>query len=157
MYQAQYMEKDFKNGNSNNEKKSDSQHKGIGIPYFLQHFRQILSLGYIPFGERKIPVPRTFQKVAHKHWSHFYEPTNFFDTSDRKALYTPFKPGLENKDIADLYILFKNNKNEKIQQLEDEWNEVITNHLKHDLKPEFIKSAENYLYDLKNKNTKGAF
>lgn len=152
MYQSQYMEKDRKNGNLNNSKKSNSQHKGIGLPYFQKHYRQILSLGYIPFGEKKVPIPRYFQKIAHKHWSHFNEPSNFYDTDHRKKLYTPFKHGDENIDIANLYTYFKNNKDLKILELEDEWNKTVLTHLSTNAKPDFIIAAENYIYDQNNKN-----
>jgi hypothetical protein len=152
MYQAQYMEKDIKNGNTNNKKKSDSQHRGIGKPFFLANYKQILSLGYIPFACRKIPMPRSFEKIAHKHWSHFNEPSNFFDTKERKKLYTPFKQGLENKEISDLFNQYITLKRDKITQLEEEWDNVISHHLETKEKPEFIKSAENALYDLNNKN-----
>lgn len=155
MYQAQYTQKDIKNGNQNNSKKSDSKHKGIGKPYFLRHFRQILSNGYISFGTgtsmRKVPIPRSFEKIAHKHYSHFHEPENFFDNERRKKLYTPFKPGQENSQISDLYIHYRSIKDEQIEKIKEEWDKVIQTHLNTGEKPEFIKSAENALYDLKNK------
>lgn len=157
MYQAQYTQKDFKNGNVTNSKKSHSKHSGIGRPYFLKHFAQILELGYVPFGGKEIPVPRYFEKLAHKHWSHFYEPGNFFDTLDRKKLYTPFKPGLENKLIADLFIKYKANKDVKIQKMSEEWNDVITEHLNTGEPPDFRKAGSNQFYDLKNKITKENF
>lgn len=157
MYQAQYMEKDFKNGNVSTRKKSHSKHSGIGKPYFLAHYKQILELGYIPVSGRKLPVPRSFERIAHKHWSHFYEPTNFFDTPFRKALYRPFKTGLENKELADLYIQYKAHKQEKIKELEAEWDKVILQYLDQKTDPDFIKSANNVLYDLQNKITTERF
>lgn len=157
MYQAQYTQKDVKYGNISNNKRSHSKHAGIARDYFLTHFDQILRLGYVPFNGRKIPVPRYFQKLAHKHYSHFYEKSNFFDLPYRKRLYTPFKKGSENKKIADLYIVFINLKADHLVQIENEWNQTIEKHLTTKEKPDFIKSAENYLYDLKNKVNKGDF
>lgn len=55
MYQAQYIQKDLKNGNESNSKKSKSQHSGIGRDYFLLHYKQILLLGFIPFAGKKFP------------------------------------------------------------------------------------------------------
>ena len=157
MYQAQYMEKDIKNGNLLTAKKSKSNHSGIGKNYFLKHYKQILELGYVPIGGKKLPIPRYFQKIAHKHWSHFYEKSNFFDTPERKKLYTPFKTGLENKEIADLFIQYKNNKQEFIQELEKNWNEVINIYLQTGDDPDFVKSANNFLYDMRNKLTDERF
>lgn len=151
MYQAQYMEKDFKHHYVTSKKKSDSQHSGLAKPYFLKHYAQILQLGYVPIGGKKMPLPRYFEKIAHKHASHFYEKGNFFDTKDRKALYRPFKFGEENKEIADLYVEYKKTKQEKIQELEKEWDQVISHYLTTKAKPDFIKSAENALHDLHNK------
>lgn len=157
MYQAQYTQKDIKNGNTNNSKKADSKHSGIGKPYFLKHYAQILSLGYIPFNGRKIPIPRAFQKIAHKHFSHFYEPENFFDTPNRKALYRPFKQGLENEEIAELYIQFKYNKEQYIKTIEEEWDQIIHDHIYERKTPDFIIAADNALYDLNKKLTTEKF
>ena len=152
MYQAQYTQKDLKNGNLNNSRKSKSNHSGIGKAYFLAHYRQILSLGYIPFGEQKMPVPRYFERLAHKHYSHFYEPGNFFDSTNRKRLYRPFKLGEEKKDLADLFIKYKTIKNEKIKEMESAWHDVITHEFDTKEEPEFIKSAKNALYELDKKH-----
>jgi len=152
MYQAQYTQKDIKNGNTNNEKKAKSNHSGIGRPFFMRMYRQILSLGYVPFGKQKMPIPRSFLKIAHKHFSHFYDQANFFDTSTRKALYRPFKQGEENKEIAQLYIKFKEQQKELIKELETEWWNTIEKEFDTKEKPDFVKSAENLLYDLKQKN-----
>lgn len=157
MYQAQYMKKDFKNGNVTNDKKSHSKHSGIGKPYFLKHYNQILRLGYIPINGKKLPIPRYFQKIAHKHWSHFYCTENFFDHWSRKKLYTPFKQGQENKEIADLYIDFKNQKDIKILELEKEWEEVISQLFHEDKQPDFIQAGKNALHDLSNKKTTEKF
>lgn len=153
MYQCLYMEKDLYIGNQTNGKRSKSTHSGIGREYFLRHYRQILRLGYIPFSGRKLPLPRYFFKIAHKHYSHFYEPANFFDQLHprRKKLYTPFKPGSENKEIADLFIYYRDTKQPLIDQLKKEWDEAIINHLRTKQEFDFIKSGENYEYDLKNK------
>lgn len=157
MYQAQYMEKDFRNGNITNGKRSNSKHSGIARPYFLKHYNQILRLGYVPVNGKKMPVPRYFEKLAKKHWAHFFEKSLFFDHPDRKRQFTPFKSGEENYEIAKLYIDYKKQKEIKIQELEKEWNAVITQHFETGETPDFIKAGENALYDLKNKNTKEQF
>ncbi|WNK13277.1 MAG: replication initiator protein [Microvirus sp.] len=157
MYQAQYCEKDFKNGNVKNEKKSHSKHSGIGKPYFLQHYKQIFDLGYIPVNGTKLPIPRSFQKIADRHWSHFFDQTRFFDTSYRKAIHRPLSLGSENKELALLYDRFKKQKQQHILELEAEWNEVINKHLETGQEPDFLKSANNYLHDLKQKNSKENF
>lgn len=157
MYQAQYCEKDFKNGNVTNGKKSHSRHSGIGRPYFMRHYEQILSLGFIPFNGSKLPVPRYFQKLAHKHYCYFYEPTAFRDLTDRKALYRPFKKEIPNIRIANLFIQFRDLKQEKILDLEREWSELISEHLTSRESPDFIKSASNALYDLNNNNQQERF
>jgi len=125
MYQAQYTQKDFKHGNVTNEKKSHSKHSGIGRDYFLKHYEQILSLGYIPFGNQKIPIPRYFEKLAHKHYSHFYAPDNFIDTPERKKLYTPFKENQAQQKIADLFIEYYLNKEKIVEKLSEDWDATI--------------------------------
>lgn len=157
MYQAQYTQKDLKNGNTQNEKKAHSKHSGIGKPYFLKHYQQILKLGYIPFNGKKIPIPRYFQKIAHKHYSHFYETDNFFDLPHRKKLYSPFSSEIPNKDLADHYINYKESKNLYIEQLETEWENIMFDHLNKNEDPDFIKSAKNYIYDLNNKQNNKEF
>lgn len=152
MYTSQYMEKDFKNFHTGTKKKSHSKHSGIGKPYFLKHYKQILSLGYVPINGRKLPVPRSFQKIAHKHWCHFYEKSAFFDTADRKALYRPFKLGMENKELADLWSVYASLKTEKIKEYEDEWDAVISQYLTTGRDPDFIKSNQNALHDLRNRS-----
>lgn len=157
MYQSQYTQKDLKNGNQNNIKKAHSRHSGIGRDYFLQRFDQILRLGFIPFGGKRIPIPRYFQKLAHKHYCHFYERSAFFDLPERKRLYSPFKAGAENKLIADLFIQCRDEKLTKQEESWLAWEEQITEHIWNNKKPDFTISAENYLYDLKNKTSKGEF
>lgn len=152
MYQAQYVEKDLKNGNRSTNKQSHSKHSGIGGPYFLKHYKQILSLGYVPIDGKKLPVPRYFQKLAHKHYCHFYQKDAFFDLSYRKALYRPFKLGLENKEIADLYIEYDKQKKSRLPELEAQWNQTIDDYLTTKEQPDFIKSGSNTLYDLQKKN-----
>lgn len=152
MYQAQYTQKDFKNGNVTSKKKSHSKHSGIGKAYFLKHYDQILRLGYIPFSGRKMPLPRYFEKLAHKHYCHYYDQSAFHDTKERKKLYTPFRKGEENKQIADLYKKYKKQKDEKIVELTKEWEEFIQSNLETKDIPEFSKSGSNALYDLRNKN-----
>lgn len=153
MYQSQYMQKDMKNGNYTNEKKSHSKHSGIGRDFFYQNFEQILSLGFIPFNGKKIPVPRYFKKLAHKHFSYFYEPDNFIDLNYRKRLYMPFdfRKDWPTKKIADLYVTFQTLKQEYLEQIKTEWEDSIQDFIYTNEKPDFRKSAENYLYDLKNK------
>lgn len=151
MYQAQYMEKDFKNGNITNGKKSKSNHSGLGKPYFLNHYSQLLRLGYVPFSGRKLPLPRYFEKLAHKHWCHFNEQRAFFDTKDRKKLYTPFKAGQENQEISRLYEEYRNMKQEKILEYEKEFDELVLSYLGSKTVPGFEQSGSNAEYDQKRK------
>lgn len=104
-----------------------------------------------------MPIPRYFQKLAHKHWSHFYEQKNFFDWPDRKRLYRPFKNGEENQEIADLYAQFRETKQVYIQELEEEWCKVVSQYLTTKETPDFIKSFENKKHDLRNKLTDERF
>lgn len=157
MYQAQYMEKDFQHDYVTSSKKSHSKHSGLGRPYFQKHYKQLLMLGYIPFSGKKMPLPRYFEKLAHKHYSHFYETSNFFDNQYRKALYRPFKQGEENKEIADLFINYRTRKQEIILDLEKEWNSVMLQHLTTKETPDFIKAASNTLYNLRNKTKRKEF
>lgn len=151
MYQAQYTQKDLRNGNALNEKKSHSKHSGIGKPYFLKNYSQILRNGFVSFSGGKRPIPRSFIRIAHKHYCHFYEKSAFFDTNVRKALYRPFKQGVENQEIADLYKTFIDTKKEYIKQLETEWEETLSQHLETGDKPDFVKSGENAAHDLFNR------
>lgn len=151
MYQAQYTQKDFKYDHIGTSKKSHSKHSGIGRDYFMLHYAQILGLGYIPFNGKKIPVPRYFQKLAHKHYSHFYEPSNFYDNQYRKRLYTPFKDGDANRKIADLYQSYVEQKLFKLDQLSIDWENSIEDYIFNKQKPDFRKAAEIYLYDQKKK------
>lgn len=151
MYAAQYLEKDFRNGNITNVKRSHSKHSGLAKPYFLKHYSQILLLGYIPFSGRKLPVPRYFRRLAHRHYCHFFEPVAFVDTRERKALYRPFKPGHENLEIAKHYVTFKENLDIRKAELELEFEEVIKQYLCEKELPDFVKSGNNFIYDLNNK------
>lgn len=157
MYQSQYVEKDFKNGYVTNSKKSHSKHAGIGKPYFLKHYKQILTLGYVPVNGRKLPIPRYFIKLAHKHYSHFYQYENFFDTKTRKALYKPFKSDQANRSIADLYVHYSQQKEHKIIELSQEWDQFIQDHLTNNTEPDFIKSKQNAHHDLNKFNKKQNF
>lgn len=157
MYQAQYTQKDFKNGNSNNSKRAHSRHSGIGRDYFLAQYNQILRLGYVPFQGRKAPIPRYFLKLAHKHFSHFYEQSNFFDLPYRKALYRPFKDGEANKEIADLYGVYSIVRKEFVAELSAEWEAFLDSNLFSTSDPDFKLSYDNYLYDLKNKISSSDF
>lgn len=152
MYQAQYMEKDLRNGHSpTSAKRSLSRHSGLGRPYFLQHYSQILRLGYVPFNGKKLGIPRYFQKLAQKHWCHFNEPSAFFDTPERKAKFRPFKLGEENEVISQLYESYRNFKEERIMELEFEFEETISSYLSSKLVTQFEQSGSNYVYDLKHK------
>ena len=153
MYQAQYMEKDFSNGNTANSRKSHSKHSGLGKPYFIEHYRQILSLGFIPFSGRKLPVPRYFQKLAHKHFCHFHDQSKFYDTRERKQVYRPFKEGEASRDISDHYELFTAMKQERILELEKEFEETVLVYLAERDVPDFVKSGSNAEYDFLNRNT----
>lgn len=152
LYQAQYAQKDAKNGNTHNAYTSHSKHSGIGKPYFLRHFDQILTLGYIPFSGRKVPIPRSYLRIAHRHYSHFFEPDNFFDTLSRKAIHRPLKTGDENRLMAEKFKRFLTDRQEYIKTLEDDWDKVLRAHLTTGDKPEFLLSAENALYDLNNRS-----
>lgn len=157
LYQAQYMEKDIKNNNSGSLKRSHSKHSGLAKPYFMRHYKQLLSLGYVPFSGRKLGLPRYFQKLAHKHWCHFYDPSAFHDTINRKALHRPFKNNEQNKEIAELYAIYKLNKQQRILELEKEFDEIIFSYLDKEIVPDFVASGSNALYDLKNKLTDERF
>lgn len=151
MYQAQYMEKDFKNRNTTSKKKSHSKHSGLARPYFLKHYSQILRNGFVPFNGYKLPLPRYFIKLAHKHYCHYYEPSAFHDIPSRKALYRPFKENESNKEIADLFANYKLIKQERILELEKEFEEVILSYLDKEIVPDFVASGANAEYDLLNK------
>lgn len=164
MYQAQYTQKDIKNGNTNNSRKAKSNHSGIGKPYFLRHYKQFLTLGYIPFQGKKMPLPRYFEKLAHRHYCHFYESGAFSDLYVgkilvRKALYRPFKTGEENREIADLFIPYKENKQFHIDELALDWEEVIDKHIETKRPPDFVIAGENSLHEmtLKNQSKKEKF
>lgn len=157
MYQAQYTQKDFQYGNANNSKKSHSKHSGIGKPFFLRNYEQILRLGFVPFGSRKAPIPRYFLKLAKRHWAHFYEPSLFFDNKERKAQFRPFKKEKPNREIADLYSSYMERRSEFVKELEAEWDEYLDSRLFDKSVPEFRQSGENALYDLRNKIGKDSF
>lgn len=158
MYTAQYCEKDFKNGNVLNAKKSKSIHSGLGKPYFMQHYKQILSLGYVPINGRKLPVPRYFQKLAKRHWAFFYEPSLFLDNAQRKAQFRHFKKSEQpNSEIAEFFKLFTSLRSEKIHDLEEAWTTTINTFLTTATDPDFIKSNQNALHDLKNLNLEEKF
>lgn len=167
MYQAKYAQKDIKNGNTVNKRKSHSKHSGIGKPYFMKHYKQILSLGYIPFGGKKMPIPRYFERLAHKHYCHYYDQSKFYETSLRKAVHRPFWKEYENhcqlvsiypnREIADLYITYLEHKKKKVQELREEWNDTVKQYLTTKENPDFIKSYENTLHNLRNKQTNEIF
>lgn len=150
LYQSQYMDKDTKNGNTLSQYKSKSYHSGIGKPYFLKNYKQILLLGYIPFQNQKMPIPRYFLKIADKHYSHFYNPIKFEDTTERKKIYTPFKKGEENHQIALCYKVYLQTHYLENQKLMLENTELLFEDINKSSSPDFIKSGENFLYDLSN-------
>lgn len=157
LYQAQYMQKDIKNGNVSTPRASKSNHSGIGKSYFLRHFEQILSLGYVPFSGRKVPIPRYFEKLAHKHWAHFNDKSYFYDLIDRKRVYSPFQPGEPNKRISDLFDRYITEKKERIEEREREWRGIVQEHVRTGVQPEFVRSLKNKTYDMKNQNKKENF
>lgn len=164
MYQAQYLEKDQRNGHSRKgPKRSHSKHSGIGRDFFLANYNQILRLGYIPFAGQKMPIPRYFQRLAEKHYAHYYEPALFFDTPDRKARFRIFKERSEkpetipNREIADLYLIFKETKQIIIQEHETKFKEVLQLWQATKEDPDFVRSGSNVLYDLNNKQKSGDF
>ena len=159
MYQAQYTQKDIKNGHEKNEKrKSKSNHSGIGKEWFMKNYRNPLMLGYIPNKGHKVALPRYFERIAHKHYSHFYEKINFHDTPDRKAIHRPFKPEEKpNKEMADLYIHYRDRKEKVIEELEEDWRSVIIDELENNIEPTFIRSGENALYELNKMQKKEIF
>lgn len=153
MYQASYMKKDFKHDYVTTSKKSHSQHRGIGKPYFLKHYSQILSLGFIPLDGKKMPIPRYFEKLAHRHYCHFYDTSAFTANQFRNALYRPFPPSDKpDRVLADLYRSYRRQKDERILTLQTEWNDVISQFLTTNETPDFIKSAANAMYDLRKNN-----
>lgn len=138
MYQSQYMEKDFRHGyvtdkKSIHIKKSHSKHSGIGKNYFLKHYKQILKLGYIPVSGKKMPIPRYFEKLAEKMAVQGHSEFN------------------------ELLQAYKLNKSKKIEEMEKEWDEVISQHLTTNRDPDFLLSLQNTAHDLKNKLNKGSF
>lgn len=157
MYQSQYMEKDFKHYNSQSAKKSHSKHSGLGRPYFEKHYKQLLTLGYVPFNGKKIPLPRYFERLGHKHYCHFHDPKRFREYDNRKRLYTPFKDGEANVEISELYRAYIAQKQERIKVQAEEWDGVISQFLQTGEDPDFIKSLNNNLYDLRNKNAQENF
>lgn len=152
MYSAQYMQKDIQYGHTQSEKKSHSKHSGIGRRYFEIHFQQILSLGYVPFDGKRLPIPRYFRKIAHKHWSYYNEPSNFRDTPQRKALYSPFSgKDYPNFELSRCFQRYLDSRVEHDMEREAAWWDSIEAYIFSKEKPEFTRSGDNFLYDLKNK------
>lgn len=104
-----------------------------------------------------MPLPRYFEKLAKKHWAHFYQPDLFWDTNQRKAHFRPFKKEAPNRTIADLYANYLVTKDQKIKEYEEKWNDVISQYLTTDKAPDFITSNTNALYDLRNKQKQERF
>jgi len=156
MYQAQYTQKDLTYGNTE-ALKAHSKHSGIGRDYFLQHYDQILRLGYLPFNGRKYPIPRYFLKLGHKHYAHFYDQSYFFDTPQRKKQYATFQAGQANRHMADLYKQFMSGREKLIEELSEEWEQQIEQFIFNKEKPDFAKAGENAEYDLRNKINKNKF
>nr|QJB20963.1 MAG: replication initiator protein [Microvirus sp.] len=160
MYQAQYMEKDIKNNYCTSKKKSKSNHSGLGKDFFFKNYKQILELGYVPFDGKKLPIPRYFEKLAKKHYCHFYDKGEFFDSpiTGRKRQFRPFtKEEQPDITLANLYSFYKATKEEKIKELEEQWQDIVEKHLTTNQIPDFIKSAENIKHDFLNKNQKSKF
>lgn len=158
MYTAQYMQKDFKHNYVKTGKASKSVHRGIGTPYFLRHFEQVLRLGYVPYNGRRCPIPRSFLKVAHRHYSHYFEPENFFDNSRRKRLYTPFSEKKRpNYEIAYWFREHLTVRADFIRNITEEWEAWVDEHAYSKDKPEFERAVDNALYDLRNKNNLESF
>lgn len=55
-----------------------------------------------------------------------------------------------NKEMADLYVVYLTKKEERIKERKADWEKFVN---EYDLKvvPDFVKSGENAVYDLKNK------
>jgi len=102
-------------------------------------------------------LPRYFQKIAHKHYCHYYDKAAFFDLKERKRSYTPFKPGEENQEIANLYVNYKHQKELLVKEFEKAWNDILDVYIKEDSPTDFQKSGSNMLYDLKHKHASGDF
>lgn len=138
MYQSQYMEKDFRHGYVTDKKfihvkKSHSKHSGIGRDYFIQNYKQILTLGYIPVSGRRMPLPRYFEKLAEK------------------------LAVQGHSEINKLFLDYKANKLIKVEEMEKEWDEVISQHLTTKRDPDFLIALQNTAHDLKNRINKGVF
>ena len=58
---------------------------------------------------------------------------------------------MENLEIAECYRLYTELKSEKIKEREAEWRATITKYLTEKDDPAFIKSGNNSLYDLRNR------
>jgi hypothetical protein len=156
MYQAQYMEKDTKNGN-NGKRKSKSNHSGLGKTYFMRHYRQLLRLGYLPFNGHKYKLPRYFEKLAHRHWCHYNDPSYFHDIIGRKKVYSLFKEGEANPEISQLYIDYDKRKKEAIRDRQEDWQMEMDRYIQTGLEPSFVQSLDNALYNLKNKTQQEKF
>lgn len=133
MYQAQYMKKDFQYGYVTSNKKTKSHHSGIARDYFFKHYKQVLQLGYVPVNGQKLPIPRYFLKLAEKH-----------AMQGHAELYELMQAYLKIKD-------------EKVEELSKEWNDVISHHLTTGRAPDFKIALQNTSHDLKLKKQKGAF
>lgn len=127
MYQSLYMDKDFQNGNANNEKKAVTWHSGMGTSWFLKNYEQVMQLGYIPGTDnRKIKIPRKFLKIGKKNWELIYSPHDFLKNYRSKEYKLFYRPEFEqfkelgrlakqficidyipNKKLADLWHNFK--------------------------------------------------
>jgi len=156
MYQAQYMEKDVKNGNTG-DRKCKSNHSGLGKQYFLRNYRQLLQLGYVPFNGFKYPIPRYFYKLAHRHWCHFNDPSYFHNLPDRKKVYSKLSDQEANKEISDLFDQYKKRKEIAIKRMERKWKDEIDKHLETGQEPEFVYSLENTHHNIKQKDKQEKF
>lgn len=121
MYMSLYTQKDFKNNNLTNGMRAKSNHAGLGRSYFMLHWRQILTLGFIPFGEKKFPVPRYFEKLAS-----------------------------EAPHMAELFKFYTVRRDEAVKEREVLWDELIRDYDRL-LPTDFEKSGANSAYDLSRK------
>jgi hypothetical protein len=157
MYQAQYMEKDYKNGNTTYKRKAKSNHSGIGKTWFLRNYKQVMDLGYIPFQGQKRNLPRYFEKIAERHYAAFYDKSLFHDVIGRKAKYSPLLPENAIKELADKWPDYCTAKAEFIKTKEQEWEKIILDNVKTGREPAFVHSLNTTKKDLITKNKQEKF
>lgn len=156
MYQAQYTQKDVKNSNKG-DRQARSQHSGIGKEWFLKNFKQVLQLGYIPFDGNKRKIPRYFEKISERHWAYYYDQSLYHDVIGRKKKYGSLKKEEANKELADLWEIYRKKKYDYIENLEIEWEIVVNNVISSGSEPDFVRSLHNAETNLKNNNKREVF